>query len=178
MTPGTIQRWPPARGWKRLTASVAGRRVDDARAAAAQESGPNPITGSAIRRPVTPADSGGQIFYEEILGGGDGWFFWMPGIAVNQRGDLMIVYQRSHASMSVGVGFIGREAGSGFEAGKLVNGRCGLDNFDGSRNRTGDYVGVQTDPAGSLDFWIAGEYSGQVGRFGCNWRTRIARIVF
>jgi len=127
---------------------------------------------------ITPSNGGGDIFFEEILGGGDGWYFWMPGIAVNQRGDLMVVYQRSHRTMSAGVGFAGREAGSVFQAGKLVNGKCGLDNFDGSRNRTGDYVGVQTDPADNLGFWIAGEYTGGVGRLGCDWRTRIARVAF
>ncbi len=127
---------------------------------------------------ITPTNDGGQVSFEETIGGGDGWYFWMPGIAVNQRGDLMVVYQRSHASMSVGVGFAGREAGSAFEAGKLVNGRCGLDNFDGFRNRTGDYVGVQTDPADNLGFWIAGEYTGNVGRLGCDWRTRVGRVVF
>lgn len=127
---------------------------------------------------IAPSNDGGDIFYEEIVGGGEGWYFWMPGIAINQVGDLMVVYQRSRSGMSVGVGFAGREADAGFEAGKLVNGKCGLDNFDGDSNRTGDYVGVQTDPADNLGFWIAGEYTGKVGHLGCDWRTRIGRVVF
>jgi hypothetical protein len=127
---------------------------------------------------ITPSADGGQIDFEEIVGGGDGWFFWMPGIAVNGRGDVLIVYQRSHASMSAGIGFAGRLAGGPFEAGKLINGRCPLDNNDGSRNRTGDYVGAQTDPADNLGFWIAGEYTGNVGNLGCDWRTRVGLVRF
>ncbi len=131
---------------------------------------------------ITPdANGNGTMTFEETFGGGDNWFVWMPGIAVNRNGDLAVAFQRSRSSMSVGMAYAGKPAGSGsFESlTKLINGRCGLDNFDGQNNRTGDYLGIQTDPADDDSFWIAGEYSGQVaGGGGCNWRTRVARIGF
>jgi hypothetical protein len=43
-------------------------------------------------------------------------------------------------------------------------------------NRTGDYVGAQTQP-GSSQMWVAAERATSVpGLSGCNWSTRIARI--
>lgn len=129
---------------------------------------------------ITPTDSGGSVTFEDIYGGGDDWFVWMPGVAVNGAGDVALAFQRSRSNMSAGVAFAGKPAASAsFESlTKLINGRCSLDNFDGRVNRTGDYVGIQTDPADDLSFWIAGEYTGNVGRLGCNWRSRVARIGF
>ena len=124
-------------------------------------------------------DGGAEIVYDEIFGGGEGWYYWMPGIAINGDGTVLVAYQRSRAEMSIGMGFATLAPGeTTFTMGKLINGRCALDNFGGgSSNRTGDYIGVQTDPADDHSFWIAGEYSGGVGGLGCDWRTRIARIV-
>ena len=130
---------------------------------------------------ITPTDGGASITFEEIFGGGHGWFVWMPGVAVNSVGDLAVAFQRSRSNMSAGMAFAGKpSASASFERlSKLVNGRCRLeDNFDGERHRTGDYVGVQTDPLDDRGFWIAGEYTGGVGGQGCNWRTRVALISF
>lgn len=129
---------------------------------------------------ITPTADGGTVTFEETFGGGDDWFVWMPSVAVNGRGDVAVAFQRSRGTMSTGVAFAGKPAASNrFETlARLVNGRCSIENFDGQRNRTGDYVGVQTDPADDLTFWIAGEYTGNVGKLGCNWRTRVARVGF
>lgn len=142
--------------------------------------GPAPGESCARAIAVTPRASGADVVFEETFGVGHGWYVWMPAIAVNARGDVAVAFQRSHDTMSTGVGFTGKLAGAPTFDGvrKLVNGRCGLDNFDGQRNRTGDYVGAQTDPVDDISFWIAGEYTGTVGRLGCDWRTRVARIAF
>lgn len=127
---------------------------------------------------IEPNNGGETVTYDETIGGGDGWYYWMPGVAVNANDDVMITYQRSHATLSVGVGFASKLNGAAdFTGNKLINGRCGIDNFDGNTNRTGDYVGIQTDPVDNNSFWIAGEYSATVGRRACDWRTRIARVL-
>lgn len=130
---------------------------------------------------IDPSASGGRIAFEEIFGGGEGWFLWMPGIAVNAAGDVAVAFQRGRGNMGTGVGFAGLAAGANrFEVSqRLINGRCGLENVDdGGRNRSGDYVGIQADPLDADGFWIAGEYSGNVGRLGCEWRTRIGFVRF
>ena len=62
----------------------------------------------------------------------------------------------------------------------LEEGVCGLSNgYDSGREavRTGDYVGVQADPADEKGFWIAGEYAGTVVS-ACDWRTYVARVTY
>lgn len=130
---------------------------------------------------ITPTATGGSITFEQTFGGGDGWFFWMPGIAINRAGDVVVTFQRSRGSRVLDTAFTGKQAGSpAFDRPRgLVRGRCGILNVDGgNRNRTGDYVGVQADPADDLSFWIAGEYAGNVGSLGCDWRTRVARVQY
>lgn len=129
---------------------------------------------------ITPTDADATLSYQETYGGGDGWFFWMPGIAINELGDVVVPFQRSRGDRNFGAAFNGKRASdSEFDAVRLlVRGKCPIESFDGyGRNRTGDYVGAQTDPAGNLAFWIAAEFP---DRFAseCRWKTRVARVLY
>jgi hypothetical protein len=56
----------------------------------------------------------------------------------------------------------------------LTTGTCAetLTNPD----RTGDYVGAQTDPSDFHSFWLAGERATSVGGT-CQWQTQIIKLV-
>ena len=125
-------------------------------------------------------DTGSTIAQVTTAGGGEGWYFWMPGVAVNGSGDAVVPYQRTRAGRNLEFGFSGLPAGETELDGtqRLVKGRCQLVDFDGSRNRTGDYVGIQTDPADDHGFWIAGETSVELPGLGCDWRTTVARVSY
>ncbi len=122
----------------------------------------------------------GTIDFQETVGRRNE-FFWWPGIAVNKLGDIVVVFQRSSRRLFLGTAYNGKKA----QATKmdavvsLAKGKCKLQDIDGSRNRTGDYVGAQTDPLDDLSFWIAGEFSKRVkGLKGCNWATQIATAKY
>ena len=42
-------------------------------------------------------------------------------------------------------------------------------------NRTGDYIGAQTDPSDFRSFWFAGERATNIGG-ACQWETRIIGV--
>ena len=55
----------------------------------------------------------------------------------------------------------------------ITSGTCGQP-FD----RTGDYIGAQTDPSDFNSFWLAGERATTFsGSSGCKWQTRIIKLV-
>ena len=123
----------------------------------------------------------GTIDFQETVGRRNE-FFWWPGIAVNKLGDIVVVFQRSSRRLFLGTAYNGKKA----QATKtdavvsLAKGKCKLQDIDSNgRNRTGDYVGAQTDPLDDLSFWIAGEFSKRVkGLKGCNWATQIATAKY
>ncbi len=132
---------------------------------------------------VTPrSDAPASITFSETFGLPNTFLFW-PGIAINKVGDVLVVSQRAKAGQFLRTVYNGKQAGApGFDAPRnLGNGNCPLENLsaDGSVNRTGDYVGLQTDPLDDLGFWFTGELPGAVGfGFGCDWKTKIARTQY
>ena len=133
---------------------------------------------------ITLSDSSapsGTLDFEDTFGHRNEYFWW-PGIAVNKLGDVAVVFQRSSRRAFLGVAYGGKKArATTIDAVvNLVAGRCSLRNVDtGGLNRTGDYVGAQTDPLDDLSFWIAGEFSKRVrGVPGCNWSTQIAQTRY
>ena len=141
---------------------------------------PNESCVRAVR--ISPVVNSAMISFQETFGRPNMFMFW-PGIAVNRQGDVMMAYQRSTPNGFMGVTFNGKRANNmhfdGFR--QLRGSSCPLRNFQPGlgANRTGDYVGLQTDPLDDLSFWVAGEYTSQVNPvLGCDWKTRIGRARY
>ena len=131
---------------------------------------------------ITPTDDTASITFSETFGQPNTFLFW-PGVAINASGDVVLAFQRARENARLDMVFNGkREAAAHFDSLRALRvSNCPLDNVpDGSSvNRTGDYVGIQTDPLDDHAFWIAGEYAGTVNQeTGCNWKTRIGRVQY
>jgi len=107
------------------------------------------------------------------FGGGDGVFYFWPGIAVNLSQQVVAVFQRSAANAYLSAHRTGKNlADLVFEApAPITDGTCSQT----LTNRTGDYVGAQTDPAG-VTFWVAGERATMIGG-ACVWQTWIQQLL-
>ena len=138
-------------------------------------SGPNESCISVLQITVPSAISG-TVAFQQIYGRKNE-FFWWPGIAVNKLGDIVVIFQRSSKRMFLSTAYNGKKARKNkMDAVRvLAKGRCNSQGVD----RTGDYVGAQTDPLDDLTFWIAGEFSKRVaGLSGCSWSTQIAQAKY
>ncbi len=132
---------------------------------------------------ITPAESGpSAITYSETFGRPNQFMFW-PSIAINRLGDVAMAFQKSKADAYLGVVFNGKRADAPhFDTMRNLRiGNCTLIHIGGDGvTRTGDYVGVQTDPADNLGFWMTGEYPGNIAgaTVGCNWKTYVGRAQY
>ncbi len=132
---------------------------------------------------ITPAATGpSRISYSETFGRPSQFFFW-PGVAINELGDVAMAFQRAKPDGFLGVVFNGKRANAPhFDTMRNLRiGNCSLIHDPTEPvTRTGDYVGVQTDPADNLGFWITGEYPGTVrtSSSGCDWRTYVGRARY
>jgi hypothetical protein len=107
------------------------------------------------------------------FGGGNGVFYFWPGIAVNLAQKIVVVFQRSAGNAFLSAYRTGKNLGDlAFEGpAAITNGTCSQT----LTNRTGDYVGAQTDPAGTR-FWVAGERAIPIGGV-CVWQTWIQQLT-
>lgn len=143
--------------------------------------GPLPNESCVRAIELTPTASGATLSFETAYGGGEGWYYWMPGVAINGNGDVVVPFQRSHVTGELGAAVNGKRASAtGFDSVRTLRaGSCGLADVDGSgRNRTGDYVGAQADPNDPRSVWIAGEHASRVGNVPCSWSTRVSRARY
>lgn len=110
---------------------------------------------------------------EITFGGGDAVFYFWPGIAVNLSQQIVAVFQRSAADAYLSAWRAGKNlADLAFEAPvAITDGTCSQT----LTNRTGDYVGAQTDPAGTT-VWVAGERATIIGG-ACVWQTWIQQLT-
>jgi hypothetical protein len=103
-----------------------------------------------------------------------GTFVWMPGVALNTILDAVIPFQRNRNSAGVRFlsGLVSRQTAANAITNTffITNGTC-AQTFD----RTGDYVGAQTDPSNNLSFWVAAERA-TVLAGSCQWQTQILRV--
>ncbi|MDP9295322.1 MAG: hypothetical protein M3O88_01330 [Actinomycetota bacterium] len=105
------------------------------------------------------------------FGGGDGWFYFDPAVAMNAEGTVGVSLQGSSARTYLSAWWTTENA-TGVV--KLARGTC-PDRAEYDSNflatRTGDYTGVQVDPS-TGGFWFAGERAAKdSGR--CRWETKI-----
>ncbi len=143
--------------------------------------GPAPNESCVRAIEITPTATGGSLTFQETYGEGDGWYLWMPGVAITAGGDVVVPFQRGRQGTFFGVGVNGKRSDNPHfdEIQNILSGTCNLFNEDGGgRNRSGDYVGAQADPGDQQSVWVAGEYAGNVPGQGCEWRTRIARVRY
>ncbi|MFQ5742015.1 MAG: hypothetical protein ACE5HV_00320 [Acidobacteriota bacterium] len=129
---------------------------------------------------IIPDAAAGTVDFEDTFGAGKNNHIWWPGLAVNQRGDVVVVFQRSGKKTFLSVAYNGMKKGaSKFDTIKfLARGKCSSQAIGGGGfNRTGDYVGAQPDPSNNRQFWIAGEFSKRFGSH-CDWFTKIAKVSY
>ena len=128
------------------------------------------------------------IRWHEIRNTGSGWTLhqegtyapdfdhrWMPSIAQNANGDIMLGYSVSSKTTYPSIRYTGRLAGDPlnqmtFDEGTMAVGggsQTGLD-------RWGDYSAMSVDPADETTFWYTQEYYQNTSSSG--WQTRVAAI--
>lgn len=108
------------------------------------------------------------------ISGNAGDFFFWPGVAVNTSNQTMVDFQRSSAGSFLSAWWTTKDlAATNFDPpSSLIDGDCSQILAD----RTGDYVGAQTDPSDNTSFWIAGERATTIGG-GCAWETGIMKVT-
>jgi hypothetical protein len=128
------------------------------------------VTGGVI--PATPAQQ--QTFNN----GADGLWRFMPSIAVDEQGNMVINYSVSSSSTNPAIKYAGRLAGDtantlGQGEGLLIQGAGHQTDLSG---RWGDYSMISIDPADNLTFWLTNEYYSS--NSAANWKTRIGKFKF
>lgn len=110
-----------------------------------------------------------------VFGDDEFWRF-LPDLAVNACGDMLVGYARSNSATFVGSQLAGRNATdpAGTLQGELEL-KAGEVPFGGN-DRWGDYTGMTVDPDG-VTFWYLGEYSKDNGN-SRNWGTYIGAASF
>lgn len=114
------------------------------------------------------------ISQQYTFGGGAGAFYFWPGIAANTRNDVIVPFHRSSTGSYLSSYWTMKElAATRFESATANTvGTCPQT----ISNRTGDYIGAQTDPSDNLSFWVAGERATTIGGV-CQWQTQVQKVV-
>ena len=120
------------------------------------------------------------IVQQSILGGGNGWYYSFPGVAVNSGGAVATAFNVGSTAGYPGSAYATKAyANSAFSGSSwLTQGTCYPNaTFSSLRgyNRAGDYTGAQTSTDFST-FWLSAERAVALAGVGCGWQTRIARI--
>ncbi len=102
---------------------------------------------------------------------------WMPSIAMDQVGNIAMVYSVSSSAMNPAMAVAGRLVND--TLGTLAQGESIVKSGTGSQitySRWGDYSAMAVDPADDCTFWAATEYLAADGVF--NWQTYISKFKF
>ncbi|HEU0209644.1 MAG TPA: dockerin type I domain-containing protein [Candidatus Udaeobacter sp.] len=128
------------------------------------------VTGGVI--PATPAQQ------QTWNNAGDGFWRWMPSIAVDAQGNMAIAYSTSSSTTEPSIRYAGRLATD--PANSLAQGEATMTAGGGhqtsSSGRWGDYSALGIDPADGMTFWHTNEYYSATG-VGA-WNTRIGNFRF
>ena len=112
----------------------------------------------------------------------DGILRWMPSLAVDQKGDMVVGFSASNSNNYPSLRYAGRLATD--PAGQLAQGESVLFSGSGSQTsypligaitRWGDYSAMTIDPTDDCTFWYTNEY---YASSGYKWRTRIGSTKF
>ncbi|GAA0707131.1 hypothetical protein [Dokdonella soli] len=109
----------------------------------------------------------------------DGNFRWMPSVAMDRQGNMMLGYSVSGSSLYPSIRYTGRLAGDPLstmqtEASMIVG--TGSQSGVQGLTRWGDYSAMTVDPTDDCTFWYTNEYLKATGEF--NWSTRIGSFKF
>jgi hypothetical protein len=128
------------------------------------------VTGNTI--PATPAQQ--QTFNN----GADGLWRFMPSIAVDGQGNMVIGYSESSGTTEPAIAYAGRLVGD--PASTLAQGEAILQAGAGhqtfSVGRWGDYSATSIDPSDNCTFWHTNEYYSATSVAA--WNTRIGKFKF
>ena len=128
------------------------------------------------------------IRWHELRNSGGGWGLhqegtyapdsdhrWMPSIAQNAAGDIMVGYSVSSDTTFPSIRYAGRRASD--PLGELTLGEGLIVAGSGSQtglDRWGDYSAMSVDPSDEMTFWYTTEYYETTSSSG--WQTRIASM--
>ncbi len=126
------------------------------------------VTGSTI--PAAPVQQ--QTFNNAA----DGLFRWMPSIAVDAQGNMVIGYSTSSSTVSPSIRYAGRLASD--PPNSLAQGEATMitGGSQTGASRWGDYSMLSIDPADNSTFWQTHEY--YVATSSSTWATRIGKFRF
>lgn len=128
------------------------------------------VTGGNL--PATPVQQ------QDWTNGGDGLFRWMPSIALDVQGNMVIGYSASSSAISPSIRYAGRLATDPLN--NLGQGEAIMINGGGSQTsgsgRWGDYSMTAVDPADGMTFWHTHEY--YTATSSSTWATRIGKFRF
>src|SRR2546426_2179247 len=128
------------------------------------------VSGNTI--PATPAQQ--QTFNN----GADGLWRWMPSLAVDGQGDLVIGYTESSSTTNPAIAYAGRLAAD--PPNTLAQGEAlliqGAGHQTSPSQRWGDYSATSVDPSDNCTFWHTNEYYSATS--SSNWNTRIGKFSF
>ena len=115
---------------------------------------------------------------DEIIMGGDGYYYGYPDLIVDENENVFMVYQRTHAEEYPGVYYTAktRDAETFGQDIPLIEGSGDMSALGcGSTNnyiRFCDYTDIMFDPIEDDKIWLMGEYVASDNM----WKTRIAKI--
>jgi len=108
--------------------------------------------------------------------GAIGYWYLYPALAIDKDHNIAVTFSRSATTEYVGAFFATKYAGDPPGLNPSVMLQEGLGNyvvtFGGTRNRWGDYLGIQLDPVNEYDIWTFTEYVRETNI----WGTYIGRI--
>ncbi len=118
------------------------------------------------------------ITQQTTFGGGANTFYFTPGIAANQHERTAVPFLYSSPTRALSSAWTAKNlAATSYPAATpFTTGSCSRSE-DGTEPRTGDYVGIQTDP-GLTSFWIGAEHAVvEPSASGvCTWRTTLRDV--
>jgi hypothetical protein len=122
---------------------------------------------------------------EVLQGGGDGWYYFYPSVAVTTAGAVVSAWDvgSTNGFFSSAWGVKPYASTSYTQVVYLAQGQCQLTGTYQSGTgwnmyRAGDYAGASADPDG-VRVWVAAERAANIPAVtgGCGWQTRIAAIT-
>ena len=102
---------------------------------------------------------------------------WMPGLAMDKVGNMVLGMSRASSAVKPGVSLTGRLVGDPvgtMSTATVAVAGTGVMN-PGNGGRWGDYTGMSVDPADDCTLWFTTDY---VNTSGLNWSTRVVSAKF
>jgi hypothetical protein len=127
-------------------------------------------------RYVRMAVAGTPTVLEDVSFGADGCWYYYPAVAIDQSGNLAMVFSRSCTDSYVAARYTTRATTDSTLQGStnLKSGEANYVNPTGGKNRWGDYSGASVDPADPSTVWLFGEYAASPANTWGTWGTQIA----